>query len=120
MLDKKLDEHGSSVWLLNTGWTGGPFGEGERMPIHATRTMLTAALSGELDDAELRTDPVFGFHVPVHVPGVDSRLLDPRSTWRSSDEYDRKARELARMFIDNFATRFGEVGESIRTAGPAT
>jgi phosphoenolpyruvate carboxykinase (ATP) len=118
MLDRKLEEHGSSVWLLNTGWTGGPFGEGTRMPIHATRAMLSAALSGELDDAELRTDAVFGFQVPVHAPGVDRRLLDPRSTWREPAEYDRKAHELAGMFVDNFAKRFGEVGESIRTAGP--
>ena len=119
MLDGKLEEHGSSVWLLNTGWTGGPFGIGKRMPIHATRTMLTAALTGGLDDAEFRTDATFGFAVPVHVPGVDGRLLDPRSTWHDPDEYDRKARELAGLFIDNFAKRFGEVGESIRAAGPA-
>jgi phosphoenolpyruvate carboxykinase (ATP) len=118
MLDKKLEEHDSSVWLLNTGWTGGPFGEGERMPIHDTRTMLSAALSGQLDSAELRADEVFGFQVPVHVPGVDGRLLDPRSTWRDPEEYDRKARELAGMFVDNFAKRFGDVGESIRIAGP--
>jgi phosphoenolpyruvate carboxykinase (ATP) len=119
MLDKKLEGHSASVWLLNTGWTGGPFGEGERMPIQATRTMLSAALSGELDGVELRTDEVFGFQVPVDVPGVDAKLLDPRSTWRDPEEYDRKARELAAMFVDNFAKRFGEVGESIRTAGPA-
>ena len=66
---------------MNTGWTGGPFGEGERMPIEATRAMLHAALSGELDGAEYRTDELFGFDVPVAVPGVDSSLLDPRSTW---------------------------------------
>ena len=119
MLDRKLEEHGSSVWLLNTGWTGGPFGVGNRMPIHATRTMLTAALTGGLDDAEFRIDATFGFEVPVHVPGVDGRLLDPRSTWRDPVEYDRKAHELAALFIDNFAKRFGEVGESIRAAGPA-
>jgi phosphoenolpyruvate carboxykinase (ATP) len=88
------------------------------MPIHATRVMLSAALSGELDDVELRTDAVFGFQVPVHVPGVDGGLLDPRSTWRDPAEYDRKALELAGMFVDNFAKRFGEVGESIRKAGP--
>jgi phosphoenolpyruvate carboxykinase (ATP) len=118
MLDRKLEEHGSSVWLLNTGWTGGAYGEGTRMPIHATRAMLSAALSGELDDAELRTDAVFGFQVPVHVPGVDDQLLDPRATWHEPAEYDRKAHELAGMFVDNFAKRFGEVGESIRIAGP--
>jgi phosphoenolpyruvate carboxykinase (ATP) len=88
------------------------------MPIHATRAMLSAALSGELDDAEFRTDAVFGFQVPVHVPGVDDQLLDPRATWHEPAEYDRKAHELAGMFVDNFAKRFGEVGESIRIAGP--
>ncbi|MDX6401495.1 MAG: phosphoenolpyruvate carboxykinase, partial [Gaiellaceae bacterium] len=118
MLDAKLEAHGANVWLLNTGWTGGPFGEGERMPIAATRAMLSVALSGDLDDVELRTDPVFGFQVPVDVPGVDAKLLDPRSTWSDAPAYDRKARELAGMFVDNFAKRFGEVGESIRTAGP--
>ena len=118
MLDEKLEEHASSVWLLNTGWTGGPFGEGERMPIQATRGMLRAALSGELDGAEFRTDEVFGFQVPVHVPGVTAKLLDPRSTWRDPEVYDRKARELASMFVENFEKRFGDVGESVRAAGP--
>jgi phosphoenolpyruvate carboxykinase (ATP) len=118
MLGEKLDRHGADVWLVNTGWTGGPFGEGERMPIQATRTMLHAALSGRLKDAELRTDEVFGFQVPTAISGVDSKLLDPRSTWRDSEEYDRKARELAQMFVDNFAKRFGDVSESVRAAGP--
>jgi phosphoenolpyruvate carboxykinase (ATP) len=102
MLGRKLDEHGSSVWLVNTGWTGGPFGEGERMPIAATRALLHAALSGRLDDVEYRQDQVFGFQVPVSVPGVDSRLLEPRSTWKDPARYDEKAHELARMFRDNF------------------
>jgi phosphoenolpyruvate carboxykinase (ATP) len=118
MLDAKLEQHGSTVWLLNTGWTGGPFGEGERMPIQATRTMLSAALSGRLDDVDFRTDALFGFQVPAAVPGVESRLLDPRSTWRDPEEYDRKARALAQLFADNFARRFGDVGESVRAAGP--
>ena len=82
MLGQKLDAHPDvRVWLVNTGWTGGPFGEGRRMPITATRTLLDAALSGELDDVEYRVDPTFGIEVPVEVPGVDSALLDPRSTW---------------------------------------
>jgi phosphoenolpyruvate carboxykinase (ATP) len=102
MLGRKLDEHGSSVWLVNTGWTGGPFGEGSRMPIAATRGLLHAALSGRLEGVEYRVDPVFGFRVPVAVPGVDSKLLDPRSTWSDPERYDRKARELAQMFRDNF------------------
>ena len=73
MLGEKLDEHGATVWLVNTGWTGGPFGEGSRMPIKATRALLRAALAGELAGVEYRTDPVFGFEVPVAVPGVDAR-----------------------------------------------
>jgi phosphoenolpyruvate carboxykinase (ATP) len=118
MLGEKLDRHGAAVWLVNTGWTGGPFGEGSRMPIAATRAMLRAALDGELDDVEVRRDEVFGFGVPVGVPGVDPALLDPRSTWRDPDAYDRKARELARLFVDNFEKRFAAVDESVRSAGP--
>jgi phosphoenolpyruvate carboxykinase (ATP) len=118
MLARKLDEHGSTVWLVNTGWTGGPFGEGHRMPIQATRDLLQAALSGVLHEAEFRTDDVFGFEVPVHVPGVDRSLLTPRSTWRDPEAYDRKARELARMFEDNFERKFPDADEAVRAAGP--
>jgi phosphoenolpyruvate carboxykinase (ATP) len=118
MLGEKLDRHGSTVWLVNTGWTGGPFGEGQRMPIQATRTMLHAALSGGLEKAAFRTDPVFGFEVPTHVPGVDDALLDPRSTWADPARYDVKARELAGMFADNFAKRFADADPAIAAAGP--
>jgi len=118
MLGEKLDRHPHvSVWLVNTGWTGGPFGEGRRMPIKATRTLLDAALSGELEGAEYRSDEVFGLEVPVEVPGVDSVLLEPRSTWADPDAYDAKARELARMFRDNFA-RFEDVAPGVAAAGP--
>ena len=102
LLAQRLDEHGAKVWLVNTGWTGGPYGEGERMPIAATRALLRAAVSGELDGAAYRTDDLFGFEVPVEVPGVDAGLLDPRSTWANPDAYDAKARELAEMFKGNF------------------
>jgi phosphoenolpyruvate carboxykinase (ATP) len=115
MLGRKLDEHGSTVWLVNTGWTGGPFGEGARMPIAATRALLHSALSGELEGAEYRTDEVFGFEVPVAVPGVDPGLLDPRSTWGHPDAYDVKARELAAMFRENFE-QFGD--PVLAAAGP--
>ena len=115
LLGRKLDEHGSTVWLVNTGWTGGPVGEGRRMPIDATRAMLRAALSGALETAEFRTDAVFGFEVPVAAPGVDSVLLDPRSTWRNPEAYDRKARELAEMFRKNFE-QFAE--PELAAAGP--
>jgi phosphoenolpyruvate carboxykinase (ATP) len=118
MLGAKLDERPkAAVWLVNTGWTGGPYGEGERMPIAATRALLSAALGGELDGVEYRSDPVFGFAVPVDVPGVDASLLDPRSTWRDPEAYDRKARELAEMFRENFE-RFEDADEAVRRAGP--
>ncbi len=115
MLGEKLDEHGSTVWLVNTGWTGGPVGDGSRMPIAATRAMLSAALSGELESAEFRVDDVFGFDVPVAVPGVDATLLDPRSTWGDLAAYDVKARELATMFRENFE-RFAD--PELAAAGP--
>jgi phosphoenolpyruvate carboxykinase (ATP) len=117
MLGERLDRHGADVWLVNTGWTGGPFGEGERMPIADTRELLRAALSGELGDVEYREDPFFGFAVPVEVPGVLTKLLDPRSTWRDPEAYDRKARELARMFSDNFA-KFADADPAVAAAGP--
>jgi phosphoenolpyruvate carboxykinase (ATP) len=118
MLGERLDRHGATVWLVNTGWTGGPFGEGERMPITETRAMLRAALSGQLEGAEFKQDELFGFDVPTKVPAVDSRLLDQRSTWRDPDAYDRKARELARMFRDNFEQFADEAGPDVVAAGP--
>ena len=118
MLGQKLDRHGPGVWLVNTGWTGGPFGEGERMPISATRALLRAALEGDLDDVEYREHPIFGLRVPVEVPGVEPKLLDPRSTWRDPEAYDRKARGLARMFRDNFEQFAETAGEKITAAGP--
>jgi phosphoenolpyruvate carboxykinase (ATP) len=118
MLGDSLDRHRAAVWLVNTGWTGGPAGEGSRMPIAATRAMLAAALAGDLDDAEFRADELFGFAVPADVPGVDAKLLDPRSTWSDPAAYDTAARRLAQMFVDNFASRFADASESIRSAGP--
>jgi len=117
LLGEKLDEHGSAVWLVNTGWTGGPFGEGKRMPIAATRALLRAALEGELDQVDYRTDELFGFEVPTEVPGVDSRLLDPRGTWRDPEAYDEKARYLAEKFRENFE-KFEDVDPALRDAGP--
>jgi phosphoenolpyruvate carboxykinase (ATP) len=119
MLGEKLDAHPhATVWLVNTGWTGGPFGEGHRMPIAATRGLLRAALEEGLRSVAYRVDPTFGFEVPISVPGVDTELLDPRSTWRDPDAYDRKAREVARMFRDNFEKFADSAGADVTAAGP--
>jgi phosphoenolpyruvate carboxykinase (ATP) len=119
MLGEKLSDHPhATVWLVNTGWTGGQFGEGHRMPIAATRALLRAALDGDLENVEYCRDPIFGFEVPAEVPGVDPALLDPRSTWADPDAYDRKAAELATMFRDNFAQFDGTVDASVTAAGP--
>ncbi|MGH3066451.1 MAG: phosphoenolpyruvate carboxykinase (ATP), partial [Gaiellaceae bacterium] len=117
ILGEKLDEHGATVWLVNTGWTGGPFGEGRRMPIQATRALLDAALTGGLAGVEFRVDPVFGFDVPVAAPGVQTSLLNPRLTWADPTAYDAKARELAEMFRKNFE-RFRDVALGVAAAGP--
>jgi phosphoenolpyruvate carboxykinase (ATP) len=118
LLGKKLDRHSATVWLVNTGWTGGPFGEGHRMPIHATRSLLRAALSGELNDSSFRRDGVFGFDVPTKVPGVEPALLDPRSTWSDPVAYDAKSQELAAMFRANFERFEADAGEAVAAAGP--
>jgi phosphoenolpyruvate carboxykinase (ATP) len=120
MLGAKLAKHEPNVWLVNTGWTGGPSapaGAGHRMPIQATRALLHAALSGKLDGVEYRVDDVFGFEVPVSVPGVDPSLLDPRSTWGDPAAYDRQARDLAAMFRKNFE-KFPDAGDEVVSAGP--
>ncbi|MEZ5476952.1 MAG: phosphoenolpyruvate carboxykinase (ATP) [Thiolinea sp.] len=118
LLGEKINEHGVSCWLLNTGWNGGPYGVGKRMKISYTRSMLNAALRGELDQVETRIDPVFGLHIPVSCPDVPSEVLDPASTWADKAAYQDTAINLARAFHKNFA-RFAEaVSEEIREAGP--
>jgi phosphoenolpyruvate carboxykinase (ATP) len=118
LLGEKLDEHSATTWLINTGWTGGPFGEGHRMPIQATRALLAAVLSGELAGVDFREDPIFGFQVPVTARGVDESLLDPRSTWADPEAYDRKARELAQMFVDDFMTKHADAPPEVVAAAP--
>jgi phosphoenolpyruvate carboxykinase (ATP) len=118
LLHEKLLAHGPAVWLVNTGWTSGPAGDGGyRMPIDETRALLRAALPGALDGVEMRVDPVFGFQVPLAVPGVDSKHLDPRSTWADGEAYDAKAAELAGLFRENFE-QFGDVDPEVAAAGP--
>ncbi|MEO0499963.1 MAG: phosphoenolpyruvate carboxykinase [Pseudomonadota bacterium] len=118
LLKKRIAEAGVDCWLVNTGWTGGPHGVGHRMPIKATRALLNAALDGSLKDAEFRTDPNFGFQVPVAVPGVDSAILDPRSTWDDKAAYDAKAQDLVSRFIDNFEQFETHVDAAVRDAAP--
>jgi phosphoenolpyruvate carboxykinase (ATP) len=118
LLGEKLAKHDAATWLINTGWTGGPFGEGHRMPIQATRALLAAVLSGELESADFRTDPTFGFQVPLTAPGVDESLLDPRSTWADPEAYDLKARELAQMFVDDFTAKHADAPAEIVAAAP--
>ena len=103
LLGERMERHGARAWLVNTGWTGGPYGTGSRMPIAATRAIVRAALSGELDGAPTRTDPVFGFEVPVQVPGVDAALLDPRGTWGDPEAYDASAKDLAARIDEHAA-----------------
>jgi phosphoenolpyruvate carboxykinase (ATP) len=118
LLRELIAEHDVDCWLVNTGWTGGAYGTGKRMPIKATRALLAAALDGSLKDVEFRTDANFGFSVPVAVAGVDSAILDPRSTWADKQAYDAQARKLVGMFIDNFGKFEAHVDASVLGAAP--
>ena len=118
MLGEQLAKHRARVWLVNTGWTGGPFGVGTRMKLGYTRAMVTAALAGGLDGASYRKDPTFGFEVPTAVPGVPPEVLDPRATWKDRAGYDAQAAKLAGMFRDNFKTFASGVADAVTKAGP--
>jgi len=118
LLEKRIKQHNSKCWLVNTGWTGGPYGVGKRMPIQYTRALLDAALSGELDNVQTSIDPIFGFHVPVSVPGVPQEILNPRQTWQDQDAYDIQAKKLARLFHDNFEQFRDMAPENVVLAGP--
>ncbi|HEX9887193.1 MAG TPA: phosphoenolpyruvate carboxykinase (ATP), partial [Longimicrobiales bacterium] len=118
MLGDQLRTHNATVWLVNTGWTGGPFGVGHRMSLGFTRAMVRAALSRALDGVETVAEPVFGFHIPVAVPGVPDDVLQPRATWSDPAAYDAKARELADMFRANFEQYASETAPEVVAAGP--
>jgi phosphoenolpyruvate carboxykinase (ATP) len=117
MLGKRLTRHDVTCWLVNTGWCGGGFGVGERMNIHRTRAIVKAALSGTIGEAGFNPDPLFGFEVPRACPNVPAEILTPRNAWDDPDKFDRTARELAGLFVENFA-RFRKAPESIRSAAP--
>jgi phosphoenolpyruvate carboxykinase (ATP) len=117
MLGKLLHEHDSDVWLINTGWSGGPYGVGKRMKLSRTRAMVRAALAGELKNVKTETNPIFGLSVPIEIEGVPSKVLNPRSTWADAAAYDAQAKKLAGMFRENF-DKFGSVDAAIKNAGP--
>jgi phosphoenolpyruvate carboxykinase (ATP) len=118
MLGEKIARHQARVWLVNTGWTGGPYGEGKRMKIAYTRAMIRAALSGALDDVSYAKDPIFNLDIPSSCPGVPSDVLQPRATWASGAAYDAQAGKLARMFVENLKTFEAGVAADVRAAGP--
>ena len=118
LLGKKIIDHDVTVWLVNTGWSGGPYGVGKRMKIAYTRAMVNAALDGKLNDVEFVEDPNFGVQVPTTCPNVPEEVLIPRNTWADKDDYDAQAKKLAGMFVENFKQFAENVTEGIRAAGP--
>ena len=118
MLGEKIARHGAHVWLVNTGWSGGPYGVGKRMEIAHTRSMIRAALSGALDSVVCQKDPIFNLEIPTSCPDVPASVLRPRDTWADGAAYDTQARKLARMFRDNFKTFESSVGADVLAAGP--
>lgn len=118
LLRDLIAEHQVDCWLVSTGWTGGAYGTGRRMPIRVTRALLSGVLDGSLRDAEFRADPNFGFSVPVSVPGVEDAILDPRETWADTAAYDRQAQRLADMFRRNFEKFEQHVDASVLKAAP--
>jgi phosphoenolpyruvate carboxykinase (ATP) len=117
-LGERIERHRARVWLVNTGWTGGAFGVGKRMSIAHTRAMISAALSGQLDDVQYQRHPIFNVEMPTTCPGVPDTVLDPRSTWSDKAAYDQQARKLATMFVENFKTFEGDVDRAVVDAGP--
>jgi phosphoenolpyruvate carboxykinase (ATP) len=118
LLRDLISKHKVDCWLINTGWTGGAYGVGKRMPIKATRALLTAALDGTLAQVEMRVDPHFRFRVPVAVNGVDAKILNPRDTWADKAAYDAQARKLVSMFRENFRKFEAHVGQDVLAAAP--
>jgi phosphoenolpyruvate carboxykinase (ATP) len=117
MLGDLLRRHKANVWLINTGWSGGPYGTGERIRLDYTRAIVNAALTGALDKVKTQTDSILGLARPAEIGGVPSRVLDPRQTWADPAAYDAQARKLAAMFRDNFE-KFGSVDAATKNAGP--
>src|SRR6266567_703885 len=118
LLGRKMAQHSADCWLINTGWSGGPYGVGQRMKISHTRAMIRAILSGDLSGVETTADPIFGVNVPVSCPNVPGEVLQPRNTWTDKDAYDRQARDLAQRFTENFKKYESGVSEAVRAVAP--
>lgn len=118
LLGEKLEQHQTRVYLINTGWSGGPYGVGSRIKLAYTRAMVSAALSGTLDEVEFKADPIFHLATPLSCPGVPESVLDPRKTWQYAADYDKQARRLAERFQDNFHKFSGAMPAEIIAAGP--
>ena len=118
LLGKQMGKHNAACWLVNTGWSGGPYGVGKRMKISYTRAMIRAILNGSLAQTETKPDPIFGVNVPVSCPDVPNEVLQPRNTWEDKEAYDRQAKDLARRFNENFKKYEAGVSEAVRAVAP--
>jgi len=118
LLGEKIQKHQVNCWLVNTGWTGGPYGVGHRMPIKHTRAMLNAVLEGKLDNVEYVKDPIFQVEVPTECPGVPSEVLIPKNTWQDKEAFEKKAKELAGRFKENFEQYKDYVSKEVELSGP--
>ena len=119
LLGQKLEEHKSDIWLINTGWVGGPYGVGERIKIALTRAMITAILDGKLNGVPMEKEPFFGLQIPKQCPGVPDEILNTRNTWSNPADYDAQAKKLAGMFAKNFKQYAEQATPDILAAGPS-
>jgi phosphoenolpyruvate carboxykinase (ATP) len=117
MLADRISKHNTSVYLINTGWSGGPYGIGKRMDLKYTRTMVSASINGDLERVQYKHDNIFNLEIPLSCPHIPSRILDPSSTWSNKDQYVVAAKRLAHLFIENFK-RFGEESKYLAKFGP--
>ena len=118
LLGRKMEQHQVNIWLVNTGWSGGPYGVGKRISLPNTRAIITAALDGHLEDVAYKELPIFGLHIPLEVPGVPSTILDPKMTWNDPLAYDEMAVKLAHEFIENFKKFHEFASREIMQAAP--
>jgi phosphoenolpyruvate carboxykinase (ATP) len=118
LLKDKIERYGVNCWLVNTGWVGGPYGVGKRISIKYTRALLNAALNGSLKDVKYKKDPIFGFEVPLTCPDVPDDVLVPSSSWGDKKEYDKRYKDLAMRFVENFEKFKDQAPQEVADAGP--